>query len=169
MLALIVAVISLSSIDPDPIVTPAPQMHDRITAASGFAPGAPVPSTGFTSDITVAPACTYGVPQFGTSFWNDAASLARLSQPACEGIGQGVPWLPAFGSGFTGLGSAMLPPGARGWTTASHGAPLPTRFTALPAPLSHGENAPVLRVRGGGEPAFARMPVATPHITERRH
>lgn len=169
MLALIFAVISLSSIDPDPIVTTAPVMHDRITAASGFAPGSAMPSAGLSSDITVAPACTFGVPQFGRSLWNDAASLARLEQPACAGMGSSAPWLPAFGNGFVRLEPAILRPAGPGFATATSTSPLPARFTAQPGPLSHGPVPPVLHARAGAEPAFARLPAGAPQITRRAH
>lgn len=149
MLALIFAVISLSSIDPDPIVTPAPQIHDRVTAGTGFAPGGPVPASGFTSDITVAPACTFGVPQFGTSFWNDAASLARFSEPACAGLGASAPGLPAFSNGFVRLAPARLD-------------------TPRLAPARLG-SMPVFRLRAGAEPIFARAAAGAPRVTQRRH
>ncbi len=84
MFALILAVVSLSGIDPDPVVTPAPGLHGRLPVASGFAPGLLPADSGLTADVTVAPACSYGVPQFGSGLWNGASALTRtLAMPAC--------------------------------------------------------------------------------------
>jgi hypothetical protein len=168
MLALIFAVISLSSIDPDPVVSPAAALGDRVTAGTGFASGAPGPAFGFTSDITVAPACTYGVPQFGSSFWNDATSLSRtLTQPTCSSFGFNAPWLPQYGNGFVGLAPTRLSSPAG--MTATFQAPLPARFTTLPATLAHGSSEPVLRARAGVEPIFAHAPSAATPATVRHH
>ena len=88
MLAFLFAVVSLSNIDPEAIVTPAPLTRASLSGSS-FAPGADV-LPGLTADIGVAPVCTFGTPRFGNDLFTDASTLSRTLAPTCAGMTTGL-------------------------------------------------------------------------------
>ena len=80
MFALVFAVISLTSVDPDAPTTTAPHI-----AASSASSALPFDVNLDSSDaVVVAQPCTYGEPRLGSRLFDDAGELARLlTTPVC--------------------------------------------------------------------------------------
>jgi hypothetical protein len=142
MLAFLFAVVSLTNIDPEAIVTPAPIVRGTTNAGSGFAPGDANLPSGLTADIAVAPVCTFGMPRFGSDLWGDASALSRTLAPQCAGMTS------PFGAAGFGAGGSS-PYGFAPYGYAPYGYAMPW----------FGETSSVVRLT---EPAGARSKIDVP-------
>jgi hypothetical protein len=106
MLALIFAVVSLTSIDPDPVATPAAQIGQHLPSSTGFAPGG-MPQSGLTPGFDVTGACPFQSQGIGPTFETDG--LPQDVNPPVIG--------PSFGA--PSFGPSLFPePGGFGQTLA---------------------------------------------------
>lgn len=83
MIAFVLAMITLQSAAPDPTVTPAASIGDRLTGRNTVDTLAPGGSAAF-DNVTVTVGCSYGTPRLGPALFSDATALARtFDTPAC--------------------------------------------------------------------------------------
>ena len=100
MIALVFAMVTLQNAAPDPTVSAAPSLAQRLT---GQGPTSPLQSqdAGF-GNLTITAGCTYGTPRFSPSFYQNATDLVRpLTQPQCADQDSSISAASAFGpTGF---------------------------------------------------------------------
>jgi hypothetical protein len=84
MMTLVLAMITLQSVPPEAVATPAASIGDRLTgrnATDSLAPGDPA-SFG---QVSLTVGCTYGTPHLGPALLSDVAALSRtFDAPACS-------------------------------------------------------------------------------------
>jgi hypothetical protein len=151
MLAFLFAVVSLTNIDPEAIVTPAPIVRGTTNAGSGFAPGDASLPSGLSADIEVAPVCTFGMPRFGSDVWGDASALSRTLAPQCAGMASSFGATGFGASGFSPYGSAMP------WLGET------SSFVRLTEPAGLRVNAPTTIVRFPTTQAIRAIPQPVLH------
>ncbi len=122
MLALFLAMINLSGVDPDAVKTQDVQLVKTAGATSGLGLDKPIDGLALGGDSSIS-ICTFGAPQLGPQLWNDATALTRtFTQPQCAGDAS------AFGSPF---GSQIL-----GGTAGFFAAAVPWVYVRPQAPVA---------------------------------
>jgi hypothetical protein len=142
MLAVILAVITLSNSDPDPVKANPVSLTAPAAGTGLLGLDQPLSSEAANANTSLT-VCTYGAPQLGPQLFNDASALSRtFTQPQCDGSSAFGP-ASMFAAGMFG-GFRFLEP-AMPWTRVNAQAPVllqtGTRTASIP-----GHSLPALSV-----------------------
>ncbi len=91
-MTLVLAMITLQSVPPDAVATPAASIGDRLTGRNASDSLAPGDAAGF-GQVSLTVGCTYGTPHLGQALFSDVAALSRTFEaPACANTTDPAPF-----------------------------------------------------------------------------